>query len=285
MEEKTKVSMSGMNAVELGSVQKTLLLPLWGRAVETGEKRALLVDEAAARIVATIEYDFSTMARKISPITRLAWIARSLHIDHTIRQFVEQHSAATIVNLGCGLDTTFERVDNGKLRWYDLDLPDVIELRSRYIQQGARRGFIACSVLDDTWIERVEVVGSVLFVAAGVLYYFSESQVKAIFTRLADKFPGGELVFDACSPRGVTLANKKVIRDGGMDDNAQLKWGLGRADEIHEWDPRITIVAEYPIFRGMRSGLTFKEKYGTFLSDALRIMSMVHLRIENEREQ
>ena len=72
-------------AVELGSVQKTLLLPLWGRAVETGKAHPLLVDRTAARIVASLDYDFSTIARNISPITRPAWIARSLHIDRTLR--------------------------------------------------------------------------------------------------------------------------------------------------------------------------------------------------------
>jgi O-methyltransferase involved in polyketide biosynthesis len=276
--------MATSSPAKLGSVQRTLLLPLWGRAVETKKPHPLLVDPTAARIIGLIDYDFSTIAANISFISQLAWIARSLHIDRTIRQFLEQHPAATIVNLGCGLDTTFERVDNGTLSWYDLDLPDVIELRSHYIQEEQRRKCLACSILDETWMDRLDVADSVLFVAAGVLYYLEESEVRTVLSRLADRFPGSEVVFDACSPRGLKIANRKVIQDGGMDASAQLKWGIAKAIEIQEWDRRISVLAEYPMFRGLKSGLRWKEKWGTFLSDRMRIMSMVHLRMEGKRE-
>jgi O-methyltransferase involved in polyketide biosynthesis len=183
------------------------------------------------------------------------------------------------VNLGCGLDTTFERVDNGTLSWYDLDLPDVIALRIQYIPEGPRREFIACSVLDDRWMDHVKIADAALFVAAGVLYYFEEAQVKALLSKLADRFPGCELVFDGCSPRGLRIANKKVIEGGGMDASAQLRWGVSKATQIYEWDRRITVLAEFPIFRGLKGALSLKERWGTFLSDTLRIMSMMHLRL------
>ncbi len=116
--------MATSSPAKLGSVQKTLLLPLWGRAVESRKPHPLLVDPTATRIIGLIDCDFSTIATNISFVSQLAWIARSLHIDRTIRRFLEKHPTATIVNLGCGLDTTFERVDNGRLSWYDLDLPE-----------------------------------------------------------------------------------------------------------------------------------------------------------------
>lgn len=264
-------------ATTLGAVQKTLLLPLWGRAVEARKPHPLLVDSAAVRIMDSIDYDFSTIAAKISYISQLSWIARSLHIDRTICQFLKRYPRATIVNLGCGLDTTFERVDNGSLLWFDLDLPDVIELRSQYIQQGPRRRFIACSILDDRWMGIVEAAEAVLFVAAGVLYYFDENEVKTLLRRLADHFPGCELVCDVCSPRGVRVANQKVIRDGGMDSNAELKWGLQTTAEIHAWDQRIAVLEEFPVFHGLKNKLPLREMAGPLLSDILRIMSMLHL--------
>jgi len=270
-------------AETLGSIQKTLLLPLWGRAVETRKPHPLLVDPAEARIIESIDYDFSTIAANISFVSQLAWITRSLHIDRTIRKFLEQHPIGTIVNLGCGLDTTFERVDNGMLTWFDLDLPDVIELRDHYIREEQRRSFIACSMLDDKWIDRVKIANKVLFVAAGVLYYFEETQVRLLLGKLADCFAGSELIFDACSPRGLRIANKRVIRDGGMDQGAELKWGIQNLADLQKWDSRIEILAEYPIFHEMKRGLTLKEKWGTFLSDTLRIMSMVHLHFRSNR--
>ena len=266
------------SSIELGSVQQTLLLPLWGRAVETGKAHPLLVDPAAVSILATIDYDFSTIARNISFITQLAWIARSLHTDNALRKFLGQNPAATVVNLGCGLDTTFERVDNGMLRWYDLDLPDVIELRRRFIAESERRKFIAGSLLADEWREQLAGAGPIFFIASGVLYYFSESDVKAFLIRMAESFPGSELLFDAASPRGVRIANQKVIQAGGMDSSAILKWGMLRASDLEAWDRRIQVVAAYPLFRGLKRGLSFKEKWGMLMSDLLHIMSMVHLR-------
>lgn len=276
------LKMAGKEAtLELGPVQKTLLLPLWGRAVETNKARPLLVDQTAAAILAKLDYDFSTIARNISPISQLAWIARSLRTDRTIRDFLNRHPGATMVNLGCGLDTTFERVDNGRLRWYDLDLPDVITLRKQFIQESARRQFIPCSLLDDAWMRCVPPSGAVFLVASGVLYYFEEAQIKALLIRLADTFPGCEILFDACSPRGLRMANKKVIKAGGMDESAVLKWGIRRAAEMQSWDDRIAVVAEYPLFSHFGHDLGVKARWGTWLSDFLGIMSMVHLRFGN----
>jgi O-methyltransferase involved in polyketide biosynthesis len=271
--------MTGTNTIQLGSVQKTLLLPLWGRALETGKKRPLLVDRMAVEILSAIDYDFSTMARNISPLTRLAWIARSLHTDRTIREFLERDAGATVVNLGCGLDTTFERVDNGHLRWVDLDLPDVMELRRKLIPESPRRRSIACSLLDDAWLGELGGAGPVLFVAGGVLYYLEESQLKTFFIQLADAFPGCEILFDACTPRGLRAANERVLKAGGMDESAVLKWGLRRAGDMEAWDSRIRVLADYPTYRGMKRGIGLREKVGTTIFDVLRIMSMVHLRL------
>jgi O-methyltransferase involved in polyketide biosynthesis len=126
-------SVPGKIEIDLSDVQKTLLLPLWGRAVETRKKNPMLVDTAAVGIIDRIDYDFSTIANSMSPISQLAWVVRCLHIDRTIKQFLRTHPNATLVNIGYGLDTTFQRIDNGTLVWYDLDLPDVIALRKKLI--------------------------------------------------------------------------------------------------------------------------------------------------------
>jgi len=271
--------MTGTHTIELGGVQKTLLLPLWGRAVETRKSRPLLVDEAAVKIIASIDYDFSAIARNISVTTQLSWIARSLHADRTLREFLERHPQATVVNLGCGLDTTFDRIDNGHLRWYDLDFPDVIDLRKRFFPDSDRRHSIASSMLDEGWLREVEIADAVFFLAAGVMYYLQESQIKALLIRLADTFPGAEVLFDACSPLGRKMANEKVIKAGGMDESAMLRWGLRRAKDLQSWDNRIAVIAEYPTFHNMKHGRSIKEKWAMFLSDILGIISMVHLRL------
>jgi O-methyltransferase involved in polyketide biosynthesis len=167
-------------SVNLGNVQKTLFLPLWGRAIESKKRKPLLLDEAAVNIINRVDFDFSQMARNLDQLTQIAWIKRSLICDKVIRIFLAKHPQGTVVNIGCGLDTTFERVDNGKVNWFDLDLPDVIELRSKFITQSERRKFISSSFLDKEWLDGLGKRENVLFIAAGVFYYYTEQEIKTV---------------------------------------------------------------------------------------------------------
>jgi len=84
--------------VELGKVQETLLLPLWGRAVESQKEDLRLVDGMAVEIINKIDHDFTTITKNISWLSQFSWVARSLHIDKTILEFVKNNPKATIVN-------------------------------------------------------------------------------------------------------------------------------------------------------------------------------------------
>jgi O-methyltransferase involved in polyketide biosynthesis len=269
--------MSEKVAVALGNVQGTLLLPLWGRAVETQSRKPLLQDWTAVEIINQINYDFATIAQHINTISQFSWIARSLYIDGVIKQFLRKHPKTAIVNIGCGLDTTFDRIDNGELYWYELDLPDVIELRRKFIPEQDRREYITSSFLDDAWLNQLRSADNVLFIAAGVFYYFEAAQIRRFLIKLADAFPGSEIVFDATTPFGVKMANQKVIKESGMDEKSFLKWGLQNGKDLQAWDSRIQILAEQPMFKGLKSGLAFPKKVGALLADWLKIMSMVHL--------
>ena len=108
--------------IDLGDVQKTLLLPLWARAVESKKRNPMLVDETALRIIDQVDFDFSTLNKNINDNSQIAWVKCALFCDRVIEEFLACYPAGTIVNIGCGLNTTSERVDNGKLRWYDPDL-------------------------------------------------------------------------------------------------------------------------------------------------------------------
>jgi O-methyltransferase involved in polyketide biosynthesis len=265
--------------IELGKVQETLLLPLWGRAVESQKKEPRLIDRMAVEIIDKIDYDFSRITGNISYISQYAWVARGLHVDRFIMDFIKVHPGATVVNIGCGLDTTFERIDNGKILFYDLDLPDVIDLRKKLFRNVARRKLIACSFLDSKWFNQIQIRGGLLIIAAGVFYYFDQKQIKEFFISLAGRFSACELFFDAASPLGVRVANEQVIQSGGMHETTILKWGIKSAKVIEKWDQRIHLEKEFPMFKGMKKGFPLKMKYGFWMSDVLRIMLMVHLKI------
>ncbi|MBN1304864.1 MAG: class I SAM-dependent methyltransferase [Anaerolineales bacterium] len=268
--------MDKVNAA-LGNVQKTLFLPLWGRAVESKKTRPMLVDDTAVRIIEQVDYDFSQITRNMDDLSQIAWIRRSMYCDRVIREFLQGYPEGTIVNIGCGLDTTFERTDNGKLKWYDLDLPDVIELRSKFVQENERRKFIPASFLEEAWLEEIEVNGNVLFLAAGVFYYFQENEIKDFLIRLTDRYPGSELFFDVSSPIGVRVANKKVVAGAGLDEKSHLVWGLENKKEILAWDPGIKLLGTYYYYRTLHTGL--RNILMGLLSDVLGIQYMLHLKL------
>ncbi len=259
----------------LGSVQKTLFLPLWGRAVESKKSKPMLVDETAVKIIEQVDFDFSPVAQNMDDLSQIAWIRRSMYCDRVVRKFLQKYPSGTIVNIGCGLDTTFERIDNGKLKWYDLDLPDVIELRCKFVKESERRKFIIASFMEEEWLEKIEVGEDVLFIAAGVFYYFQETDVKDFLIRLIDKFPGSEILFDVSSPIGVKIANQKVVESSGLGEESHLVWGLENKKKILAWDPRIRLMGTYYYFRTLRIGL--RNILLGLLSDFLGIQYMLHL--------
>ena len=235
--------------IELGSIQETLLLPLWGRAFESKKINPLLIDEKAVSIIENIPYDFGKISERVSKLSQLSWISRTIFFDEKLKEFIGQHPEATIVNIGCGLDTTFDRVDNGNIQWIDLDLPDAIALRKRYISETNRRQFIAGSVFDTRWYDYILNKNDIMLMIAGVLYYFGEPEVRKLFRDFLTHIPGAEIIFDYSSTRGVKVANKKVIDNGGMDKSAYLKWGIDNLHEIEDWDDNIKIICTMPIFR------------------------------------
>jgi O-methyltransferase involved in polyketide biosynthesis len=267
-------------SIQLGNIQKTMLLPLWGRAMETGKKHPLLVDKTAVSVMGKIDYDFSTITKGLSPISQYAWIMRSRTVDEIIHKFLQEHPAGTIVNIGCGLDTTFDRVDNGTLRWYDLDMPDSINLRRQFIPESDRRTFISSSFLESNWLKQLEVKYAVLFIAAGVLYYFQETDIKTFFARLADAFPGCEIVFDASSAYGIKMANEMVIKRGGLDEKSNLVWGLEHAEDLESWDQRYKVLETIYYFKSNRKILPLNIWLIGAFSDSRRIQYMVHLNIQ-----
>ena len=180
--------------VELGKVQQTLFFPLLARVRESQSKRPLLRDPKAADIVRTVGIDFSSYPTPM----RVLVVIRTLTLDWWVRQFLAEHPAGTVVELGAGLNTRFERIDNGSVHWIDLDLPDTIELRRRFFTDTGRRRMLTASLLDEDWIPEVEALpGPYFFVADGVLPYLTEDEVTGTLARLAAKFPGSKLAFDS----------------------------------------------------------------------------------------
>jgi len=225
------------------------------RALEWKRPYALIKYKNAEALVKKISddglYDFNRMkSLHLSEANKLVIILRNREFDRYALDFLRRHPDGVVVHIGCGLDTRFERVcseeqDNGQVEWYDLDLPEVIELRRMLIgDEGGRYHLLGCSVLENSWLEAVSVDQQrpTLFLAEGVFMYFEKAQVKSLVLRLRDRYPGAELAFDAYSPIHVWRHN---LQTSSSKIYIHVQWGIWHGQEIEKWSDGIRLLDEW----------------------------------------
>ena len=188
-------------------------------------------DAKAAEIVESIEWDFERFNQ--SP-RMMGCILRTAMFDEWVKEFVDRNLEGTVVEIGTGLNTRFERLDNGSVHWFDVDLPDAMALRRKHFSDSARRVMLAASVVDEDWIAAVKrSPPPYCFVAETVFVYLSEPQVRTALTQIAANFPGALIVFDT--------ANRKAVIHGDKDHarrklDARFVWACEDPKEIERWN-------------------------------------------------
>jgi len=264
--------------IDLSGVGETLLIPLWGRAKFSRENPSILNDTKAIELVEQLDYDFSKLEKSLGVLGNLMHAARAKHLDNKIREYVAKNPKASIVDLGAGLDTAFYRVDNGSLRWYDLDLPEVIGVRRRLIPETVRSTCIAKSLLDLSWLDDIsDTKNGVFMIAAGVLIYLQESAIKSFFSSLADGVSGAEIVFNTQS-RSAKLRSNWGMRRMGMKTT---KWAVKDAHTMTKWDYRLKVLDQFPLFKDIPRDPAWGRSVIRLIdrSDRNGAMNVVHLRV------
>ena len=236
----TKQSLQTQN-----KIAETLLTTLYQRASETLRPDAMLRDETAVRLIEQIDYDFSRFT--LNKLDQVSAILRVRQFDYYAQDFLTRNPLCVVVNLGCGLDTRYERIDNGVVEWYNLDLPEVIEFRHKLIPETGRCMLLGCSIFDQSWVDRVSNHPGkpYLFIAEGVLVYFTEAQVKSLFLLLRDRFPGCELVCDGMTKFMVRIHNLELSRS---KVEARLNWALNDGHQPEAWGNDIHLLSEWFYF-------------------------------------
>lgn len=242
--------MSDATHIHLSGVTESLLVTLYLRAMEFERPDALIKDKKAVELVKQVSedrlYDFNRIKLlKLNVANKLVIILRNRQFDRYMLDFLQRYPSACVVHIGYGLDTRYERVavGNKQVEWFDLDLPEVIELRWRLLgEEGDRHHLIGCSVLDETWrnVVKVQDQRPVIFVAEGVSMYLKEAQNQSLVQMLYEHFPGSELVFDAYSPLHVWVSNIQTARFG-----FRAYWGTWSGKEVERWGDGIHLIDEW----------------------------------------
>lgn len=266
-------------STKLSGIPETLLIALWARASETKTDTPIIRDDKAVEMVSQIDYDFSKFSS--ARLSQLGVAIRTMILDKAVSGFLKQNPEAVVINLGAGLDTRYARLSAGGGCWYDLDVPEVIDLRRRFFTETERYRLISKSMFDPSWMDEVKAEGKpVLLIAEGLFMYFEEAKLKSLFKQLLERFPGAELLFEMLAPMlvGRSKRHDAVSKIG----SAEFKWGLIDARDVAHWHPNIEFIEEW------NYSDYYKERWGWFRCIARlpflgpRVSSrIVHLRFAN----
>ena len=233
--------------IEKNTVQETLVIPLYGRKACTRLFPDLYRDETAIKLIEQIDYDFSGLEKQSEKIMyrfgflEVAMRQNDLFIE--VRDYLKTHPKAAVVNLGCGLDDTGRRADNGQCKIYNLDFEDVINVRNQLLPAGEREENVACDLNDTSWFDKIDFSGGAVFFASGVFYYFLQEQVKDLVCKMASAFPGCKLVFDAANKRAGKLLLKTWLKVAKIKDVGAYFAVSNAKKELSLWSDDIEVTS------------------------------------------
>jgi O-methyltransferase involved in polyketide biosynthesis len=226
-----------MNIPNLQGIARTLLVPLACRALETPRPDAILHDPRAVEVYnalgGTPDFLMGMSGTDVFVATM-----RARQFDTFARDFIARNTGGLVVDIGCGLDTRFDRLADGQMSWLGVDLPKVIKLRRTVLPDQERCTTIPRSMLETSWLDEVaQVKKPVIFLAEGVFPYFSTGEIKPLVMEMAERFPAGELVFDAASPFIARHHNRtsSVLKRSGT----RVLWDAKNPQELETWGLRL----------------------------------------------
>jgi methyltransferase (TIGR00027 family) len=249
-----------INSIPFTDVSTTMFLTLYARVVESRSRNPIITDPKAEEVVAQI--NDSLLASDVKLLQRLAHFKlrnnmtayaalRAKQFDLYAQEFMRTYPECTLVNLGCGLDTRFWRVDNGSIQFFDLDLPEVIRFKRGLLRESDRYKMVGCSILDPTWISMVLSGGRpTLFLAEGLFMYLPPAQVQEVLTQLAQRVRAGQLVAEVMHEKYTRGFNRKLVAfkfkyELGFDGAPAYQFGIRHSSDLEAWSPNLHFMDDW----------------------------------------
>ena len=227
--------------MELNNESKTLFIPLLGKAVMS-KNNIFLHDSKAEEIISKIDYDFASL--KQSKWLLMFMSVRAMIIDELCNKYILEHPNATIIHLGCGLDSRCLRVNQNYSIWYDIDYKNVIDIRNQFYEPDSKYKMIGSSVIDFKWLEQIDNSKNILIVMEGLTMYLSKKEMKELITQISEKFSDVHLIFDAYSKIGVKSSK---IKNPVNQMNARVKYGIDKPKDFLLLNKKLEYIATHLI--------------------------------------
>lgn len=238
MEEKIKPQLTG--------AAETMLQSFYARAKYSKSKNCKFYDAKAVELAEKIDYNFSD-AHKDSAMSN-GVVARSIVLDELVGDFIKKNPDCVVVNIACGLDTRFYRMDNGRITWYNLDLPETIAVRDQIYSESGRVSTIGMSAFDPAWADMVKVRGKMLFIIEGLSMYLTAEQNGQMLSIIRDNFDNAYVIMECLPKKWVSRENvEKSIQKTG----AKFIFGADCFDDLGHLGDGFEKVKDDNIVRGM----------------------------------
>lgn len=227
--------------------KETMLMTLSGRATQSQWKDPILRDPWAEEAMRHIDYDMSKSLKGVASWSMWKDIGctviatRAATFDVLTTRFLADHPDAVVLQVGCGMDSRVFRVNPpASVDWFDVDYPDVIDLRRQLFPTRDAYQMIGAPLEDLRWLDDVPRNRPGLLIAEGVMHYLSETEVKGLLNAVVAHFPGGQMIFDSCNSMIVKRAGANV---GGT--GATYKWGLDDPQDIRKLESKLELIKEF----------------------------------------
>ena len=222
--------MTDMEKVKIHGVPETMMQTLFARAAHSQKKEHKFYDAKAIEIVKQLDYDFSKAEKDAAMSSGV--IARTILLDQMVGAFLEEHPD-----------------DNGQVRWYNLDLPEVIDIRRRFLNEHGRISMIAKSAMDESWAAEIEdPTGEVLVVIEGLVMYLTEADIKKILFIICSRFEHTEIIMEIMNPFIMRHMKEKSIEAS----KARFTWGLKSGKELENMVSGLTWAEDVSLVEGMK---------------------------------
>lgn len=259
--------------IQKNTVQETLIIPLYNRKCAMDMYPHLFYDNECQSLFEYIDYDFKPQGRFKNKMGAIMAATRQYDMSCICKQYLKEHPKACVVNIGCGLDTTFRQIDNGTAKGYNIDFYDVIQIRNELLSQKEREINIACDIMDFSWFDKIDYKeeDGIVFFASGVFYYFKKDDIKALFLAISKHFSKGKIAFDTTNQKGLKNMAKTWLEPSKMK-NINVYFCVDDETELYTFSQNFKKVVRKGYMAGYRP---LDKSFGLILNCLFQIIDRI----------